>query len=143
MIWERFNSYSWVTLNIEASTIFPPVWSVKSIFDVFSNLLWIWNYQFSNFSYMFLNPNNFFQAFCYQKLFWPFNVWINCSRDLKNFANSRSSASNFKSFSKSLEHFFLTKGQNNLVNKMPFLYLDLFGESLETPCFYSLSIVQI
>ena len=27
------------------------------------------------------------RAFCYQKLFWPFTVWINCSRDLKNFAN--------------------------------------------------------
>ena len=28
------------------------------------------------------------KAFCYQKLFWPFTVWINCSSDLKNFANS-------------------------------------------------------
>ena len=28
------------------------------------------------------------KAFCYQKLFWPFSVWINCSTDLKNFANS-------------------------------------------------------
>ena len=71
---------------------------------------------------MFLNPNIFFQfqfymrnlqeqvkkAFCYQKLFWPFTVWINCSSDLKSFANSQSSASNFKSFSWSLEQFFLT-----------------------------------
>ena len=24
------------------------------------------------------------KAFCYQKLFWPFTVWINCSSDLKN-----------------------------------------------------------
>ena len=23
------------------------------------------------------------KAFCYQKLFWPFTVWINCSGDLK------------------------------------------------------------
>ena len=38
-------------------------------------------------------------AFCYQKLFWPFTVWINCSSDLKNFENSQSSAWNFKSFS--------------------------------------------
>ena len=45
------------------------------------------------------------KAFCHQKLFWPFTVWINCSSDLKNFANSRLSASNFKSFSFSLEHF--------------------------------------
>ena len=53
------------------------------------------------------------KAFCYQKLFWPFTVWINCSSDLKNFANSQPSASNFKSFSQSLEQFCLTKGQNN------------------------------
>ena len=46
---------------------------------------------------------------------------INCSSDLKNFANSSPSASNFKSFSQSLEHFFLTVGQNNFVNKIPFL----------------------
>ena len=53
------------------------------------------------------------KAFCYQKLFWPFAVWINCSSDLKNFANSQPSASNIKSFSQSLEQFFLTVGQNN------------------------------
>ena len=35
-----------------------------------------------------------------------------CSH-LKNFANSWPSASNFKGFSRSLEHFFLTIGQNN------------------------------
>ena len=62
------------------------------------------------------------KAFCYQKLFWPFTVWMNCSRDLKNFANSWPSASNFKSFSRSLEQFFLTVGQNNFGNKIPFLH---------------------
>ena len=89
---------------------------------------------FSNFSCMFLNPNNFFpiwilifpsrnklkKAFCYQKLFWPFTVWMNCSSDLKIFAKSRPSAS-FKSFSRSLEQFLLTVGQNNFGNKIPFL----------------------
>ena len=59
------------------------------------------------------------KAFCYQKLFWPFTVWINCSSDLKNFANPRPSASNFKSFSQSLENLFLTVGQNNFGNKIP------------------------
>ena len=59
------------------------------------------------------------KAFCYQKLFWPFTVWINCSSDLKIFANSWPSASNFKSFSWSLEQFFLTVGQNNFGNKIP------------------------
>ena len=61
------------------------------------------------------------KAFCYQKLFWPFTVWINCSSDLKNFANSRPSASNSKSFSRSLEQFFLTVGKNNSGNKIPLI----------------------
>ena len=60
------------------------------------------------------------KAFCNQKLFWPFTVWINCSSDLKNFANSQPSASNFKSFSQSLEQFFFTVVQNNLVTKHQF-----------------------
>ena len=79
---------------------------------------------------MLLNPNNCSnllagrnlqkqvkKTFCYQKLFWPFTDWINFSSDLKN---SRPSASNFKSFSQSLEQFFLTVGQNNFGNKIPF-----------------------
>ena len=45
---------------------------------------------------------------------------INHPSDLKTFANSRPSASNFKSFSQSLEQFFLTVGQNNFGNKIPF-----------------------
>ena len=60
------------------------------------------------------------KAFCYHKFFWPFTVWLNCSSDLKNFANSRPSASNFKSISRSLEQSFLTVGQNNFGNKIPF-----------------------
>ena len=56
----------------------------------------------------------------YQKLFWPFTVWLNCSSDLNFSANSRSPASNFKSFPWSLEQFFLTEGQNDFGNKMPF-----------------------
>ena len=47
-------------------------------------------------------------------------VWINCSSDLKSFANPWPSASNFKSFSWSLEHCFLTVGQNNFESKIPF-----------------------
>ena len=38
----------------------------------------------------------------------------------KSLKNSRPKASNFKSFSQSLEQFFLTVGQNNLSNKVPF-----------------------
>ena len=66
------------------------------------------------------------KAFCYQKLFWPFTVWINCSSDLKHFANSRPSASNFKSFSWSLEHFFLTVSQNNFGNKVPLHWIYIY-----------------
>ena len=44
---------------------------------------------------------------------------MKCSNDLKIFANSWSSASNFKTFSQSLEQFFLTVGQNNFGNKIP------------------------
>ena len=66
------------------------------------------------------------KAFCYQKLFWPFTVRTNCSRDLKNFANFQPSASNFKRFSRSLEQFLLTVGQNNFGNKIPFLDILFF-----------------
>ena len=45
------------------------------------------------------------------------------SSDLKNFGDSRPSASNFKSFSRSLEQFFLTVGQNNFGNKIPLLFM--------------------
>ena len=54
-------------------------------------------------------------------MFWPFTVWINYFSDFKNFANSWPSASNFKSFSRSLEQFFLTAGQNKFCNKIPFI----------------------
>ena len=45
---------------------------------------------------------------------------MNCSSDLKNFANSWPSASNYNFFSPSLEQLFLTVGQNNFGNKIPF-----------------------
>ena len=67
------------------------------------------------------------KAFCYQKLLWPFTAWINCSSGLKNFAISRPSASNSKSFSRSREQFFLTVDQNNFGNKyQSFLHFSLF-----------------
>ena len=62
------------------------------------------------------------KGFCYQKLFWHFTVWINCSSHLKIFANSLPSASNFNLFSRLLEQIFLTVGQNNFGNKIPLLY---------------------
>ena len=85
---------------------------------------------------MFLNSNILFQycsnllgirnlqepvkkAFCYPKLLWPFAVWINCSSDLKNFANSWPLVSNFNFFSQSQQQLFLTVDQNNFGNKIP------------------------
>ena len=53
----------------------------------------------------------------------------------KIFANSRPSASNFKSFSRSVELFFLTLSQNNFDNKIPFclgLTQDSINESSES-----------
>ena len=50
---------------------------------------------------------------------WPFTVWMNCSSDLKDFVNSWPSAPNLNSFYRSLL-FFLTVGQNNFGNKIPF-----------------------
>ena len=58
------------------------------------------------------------KEFCYQRLFWPFTVWINCSSDL-NFFFKFSAFSLEYSFSRSLEQFFLTVGQNNFGNKIP------------------------
>ena len=118
---------------------------------------------FPNFSCMFLNPNTFSnsnsncsnsydlrnlqeqvkKALCHQKLFWPFTIWINCSSDLKNFANSLPSASNFTSFSRSLEHFFLTVGQNNFANKVPCMTLLLTLEIWFLKSFLTLLSITI
>ena len=72
----------------------------------FMSNLWVRIFIFSNFYCMLPNPNDSFsnlnsdcsnildmrnlrkqvkKAFCYQKLLWPFTVWINCSIYLKNF----------------------------------------------------------
>ena len=46
---------------------------------------------------------------------------MNCASDLKKIPNSGPLALNFKSFTQSLEQFFLPEGQNNFGNKIPFL----------------------
>ena len=122
-----FVSWCWIVMW---SHFRSTVWQSQQIFARRNDVV----KYFSNFFCMFLNPNFFpnlnsncsnlsylrnlqeqvEKAFCYQKLFWPFTVWINCSSDLKNFANSRPSASNFKKISRSLDQFIQTvKGQNN------------------------------
>ena len=52
----------------------------------------------------------------------------------KFFANSRPSASNFKSFSRSLGQFFLTVGQNNFGNKIPLLLKWNIVKSITVKC---------
>ena len=81
-------------------------WIHKQILKICSN-------SFSNFSCMFLNPNNLnsnFSNLSYrrnleeqvekanQKLFWPFTVQTNCSRYLKIFENSRPVSLEFQIF---------------------------------------------
>jgi len=99
---------------------FPACFSIPIIFSNF-------DFNCSNLSILRNLQEQVKKVLCYQELFWPFPVWINCSSDL-NFENSRPSASNFKSFSQSLEQFFLTVGQNNFGNKIPNLQ-----EKLEKP----------
>ena len=97
--------------NLDLPT-FPTCFYVQMFFSNFdyncSDLLYLRNLQ-----------EQVEKAFCYQELFSPFTVWINCFSDLKNLANFWLSASNFKSFSRSLDYFFFTVGQNNFGNKIP------------------------
>ena len=79
------------------------------------------------------------KAFCYQKLFWPFTVWINCSSDLK-VLKILGFSSNFKKKSQSLEQSFLTVGQNNFGNKIPFLTL---SACFEIPIFFPIWILIV
>ena len=51
---------------------------------IFPNL----NSNCSNLLYLRTLQEQVKKAFCYQKLFWPFTVWINCSSDLKSLAFS-------------------------------------------------------
>ena len=83
---------------------------------------------------MFLNPKNFSDLDSnYSKLLdllqkqviKAFHCWINFSSDLKNFENSWPSASIFKSYSQSLEQFFLIAGQNYFGNKILFIYISI------------------
>ena len=97
---------SWITLNLvfipsfffyslHVNFFFLTFPACFSIPIIFSNL----NSYCSNLSYLRNLQEQVKKAFCYQKLFWPFTVWINCTSDLKNSAKSQPSASNFKSCS--------------------------------------------
>ena len=64
---------------------FPACFSIPIIFS---------NFNCSNLSSLRNLQEQVKKAFCYQKLFWPFNVWINWSSDFKNFC--KFSAFNFE-----------------------------------------------
>ena len=122
-VWQFFATFSLRQLLFltfpacfSQSEYFFPIWI--TIVLIASTL--INHYDRSNFLDMRHLQEQVKKAFCYQQLFWPFTVWINCSSDLKKISNSRPSASNFKTFSRSLEQFFLTVGRNNFGNKIPF-----------------------
>ena len=66
------------------------------------------SYIFPDFCFSLHNENHTKQRFAIYQAFF-----------LKIFANSRPAASTFKSFSRSLEQFFFTLGQNNFGNKIP------------------------
>ena len=61
------------------------------------------------------------KAFFCQKLFWPFTVRTNCTSD--QILRCQSSPSNFNFFFSNTRTIFLTVGQNNFGNKMPFFFL--------------------
>ena len=116
LLW--MNKSNWSVTRIQNYFLtFPACFSIPIIFSNF-------DFNCSNLSSLRNLQEQVQKAFCYQELFWPFTVWINCSSDLKNFENSRPSASNFKSFSQSLEQFFLTVGQNNFGNKIQLFFLE-------------------
>ena len=111
-IWETSrNKFKMVICHQNCSDLLWEQFLVKECFLTCSRMLLISNkleqlYTYSNWKKN-LGSRNMHEklvrkAFYYQKLFRPFTDWINCSSDLKNFA-----ASNFKSFSRSLEQFFL------------------------------------
>ena len=56
------------------------------------------------------------EKYSVSKKIWPFNVRINCSSDLQNFANARPSPSNFQTGTIFISQ---TIGQNNFQNKIP------------------------
>ena len=60
---------------------FPACFSIPIIFSNF-------DFNCSNLSGMINLQEQVKKALCYQKFFWTFTVWIDCSNDLKYFANS-------------------------------------------------------
>jgi hypothetical protein len=59
-------------------------------------------------------PEQVKKTLCYQKLFWPFTVWISCSSDREKLLKFKAEGRECAKFLRSLEQFIQTvKGQNN------------------------------
>ena len=54
-------------------------------------------------------------------MFWPFTVWISSSSDREKLLKFEAEGRESAKFLRSLEHFFLTVGQSNFGNKIPFI----------------------
>ena len=103
-LFEQLKQNAFITSNLQK-------WSVS--------LLWNLQPQFCRFKSQVVEISNI-RPMSLKIILFQLHCSI-CSFELKNLANSRPSASNFKRFPRSLEQFFLSLGQNNFGNKIPFL----------------------
>ena len=125
-LWSREyeQSFSFYDVHCVLLALYTPPTKVFKHWD-----LSLHKYIIPHFSIATKKTLSIFKALCYQKLFQPFTVWINCSSDLKNLKIWKFSAFSleFQKFFWSLEKFFLTVGQNKYVDfhifSKPFLNL--------------------
>jgi hypothetical protein len=66
------------------------------------------------------------KAFCYQKLFWPFNVWINFSSDLKKTCKFSAFSLEFQKIFLITKTIFSHSRSENFGNKIPILHAMIF-----------------
>ena len=84
------------------------------LFLTFPACFWIpiffsnFNYDCSNLLGMINLQEQVKKAFCYQQLFWPFSVWINCSSDREKLLKFEAFSLEFSEFLRSLEQFIQT-----------------------------------
>ena len=88
-----------------------------------------WNSRLKaqNFTWRIYSNNKRSEQFLVTECFFNLFLEVSCdqvSSDLKSFANSQPLDSIFKSFSRSLEQFFRTVGQNSFGNKISLLMME-------------------
>ena len=110
---------------------------LKSIFSNFS-CMFLFFFQYELYCPNLLDKRNLQEqvkkTLCYQKLLWPFTVlFIVISKNLQILGLQP------RSFSRSLEQFFLTVGQNNFGNKIPGFSGCDFGKRYAKPTLVQLN----